>query len=283
MHVLPLITLVAASIPRTTATAPTPADTALRFDINLSRPIRTTEHDGALSRLASQASDGELCLDALCKGNDHSYLYADLYVGGSKTPTKVILDTGSSDTWVTGSTCHSSVQDAKDGACEPNEAGSVTVTPTKFNSTGKTAKTIYGQRDEISVDYAIYKTSIKFGSAEVSNFPVGVVYQMSGEVTVRGVLGLGFNSLSKIEQAFKGAENANFLDALKVSRFGIYVSPLDPTKGQVNFGYFNDKKYGVPGRELQWFPVIPVNGQYGHWIIDSSQMVTKNQSIMGLS
>ncbi|KAJ3294975.1 Type I transmembrane sorting receptor [Rhizoclosmatium sp. JEL0117] len=273
MNLLSLTLLITAALSYTALSAPITTNTANRFDIELSGPSPPTDHVGAMSRLASKTSDATVCLDAVCKGNSHNYLFADIYVGGSTTPSKVILDTGSSDTWVTGSTCRSSIEDTKKGGCEQNEMGSVVTTPGKFNATGQTGSTKYGNKGDRGVEYSIYKTSVKFGTAEVTNFPIGVVTNSFGGVKIRGILGMAFNSLSKIEKAL-GGENASFLDALQVSKFGIYISPQDETKGQVNFGYFNDKKYGAPGEELQWFPVVPTDDKgYGYWLIDSSQMI----------
>ncbi|KAJ3286141.1 hypothetical protein HDU79_006714 [Rhizoclosmatium sp. JEL0117] len=188
------------------------------------------------------------------------YFYANLTLPGN-APQPVCFDTGSSDTWVIGSKCSA---DSK-GGCTPNQPGSVRVND-EFINTGIKGSTFYlGNGDGNSgVKYDIYNTTVSYGSAKAKNLPVGIATDLIGGIGGVGTLGMGFNAISNIAKALDGGSasgtnkrihNANFMDHIGVSMFGIFISPNDSSRGMVNFGYMDPTKFDVKNGRVQWFPL----------------------------
>ncbi|KAI8609257.1 aspartic peptidase domain-containing protein, partial [Chytriomyces sp. MP71] len=181
----------------------------------------------------------------LVNGGEGNYFFADIQFGDSPTTSRVVFDTGSSDTWAIGSEC---TADAKAG-CSPNETGSVKVDGS-FKSLKAKGQTLYGD-GSYGVDYNIYSTNVAYGGVTAKNLPVGIVTYDFGGVKIPGILGMGWNSISNVAKALKGA-NANFLDATGYSTFGMYINPSTSVDGEVSFGFYDSSMYSG---DFQWFPV----------------------------
>ncbi|KAJ3125299.1 hypothetical protein HK100_010871 [Physocladia obscura] len=254
------------------------AAAAQTFDMDITRLRAPTKAD--VDAVAEKYGHGKHGGTApLTNGGLGNYFYANLTLPGN-APQSVCFDTGSSDTWVIGATCHADSL----GGCVPGEPGS-TVVNKHFTATGLQAQTLYGD-GSYGVNYTIYNTSVSYGAATAQNLPVGVATYLFGGVGGTGVLGMGWNDISNIAFELDAAaginsttipvHNANFLDHLGLSLFGIFISPNDSVTGKVNFGYLDEKKYSTTDK-FQWFNVTSYTDQYGvhpngWWQFNGSKM-----------
>ncbi|KAI8616934.1 aspartic peptidase domain-containing protein [Chytriomyces sp. MP71] len=195
-------------------------------------------------------------------GGHGNYFFARLQIGTSPDQQDVCFDTGSADTWVVGSTCLSDQYNS----CKPNQQGSVVV-DSSFASTGVTAATRYGT-GTYGVNYTVYSTSVSYGNTVSANLPVGVATYIFGGMSGTGILGLSFNDNSGIAHALDNANpgapkhNANFLDHLGLTMFGVFIDPVEADVGEVSFGFYDSDKY-PPGQTMQWFPIADFKPPYG--------------------
>lgn len=160
------------------------------------------------------------------------------------------IDTGSSDTFIRGTHC---VNLEGDGSCtgaklDPTmtSLSAIQASPATLPLVGlnKTWTTTYGLGN---VTGDIYNLTITVAGLNAT-FPVGVASSMNGHAGSDGILGLGFNNVSRIAQALSQTSsssnptvNANFFDTLGFSKgsnvFGLYLSSSQA--GELALGGFD--------------------------------------------
>ncbi|KAJ3349908.1 hypothetical protein HDU83_000200 [Entophlyctis luteolus] len=211
----------------------------------------------------------------LINGGLGNYFFSNMTVADNPIPQAVTFDTGSSDTWFIGSTCYSDSISAAEGGCYPNMPGSVTVDKT-FIKTGLEANTAYGD-GSYGVNYTIYNATVAWGTLKAKNLPIGIATYEYGGLNAIGTLGMGWNDISDIAVELDVASgitdtgvtgknpehNANFLDALGYTLFGVFISPDTNMIGQVSFGFLDPTKYNA-SCDLQWFPVTNFRDSEGN-------------------
>ncbi|KAJ1555663.1 hypothetical protein HK405_014892 [Cladochytrium tenue] len=168
--------------------------------------------------------------------NDNDFLWnAPVYFGNNKL-FSIDLDTGSSDTWVRGSSCTSS-----DGSCGSSTGlTSFSTSDSTISSTGKSFSTSYGSG---SVSGKVYLGPVKLGGL-TATMDFGVSTSETGFSDSDGLLGLGYSSLSEI--ASTGLTKSNFIDVLGLStdEFAFYLSnSADGDSGEVTIGGVDSSKY----------------------------------------
>ncbi|KAJ3124759.1 hypothetical protein HK100_011129 [Physocladia obscura] len=235
-------------------------DAATPFNLPIARKRAPTKEDLDVSLIkftkGLSTTTGSLSAP-LANGGLGNYFFANLIVGGNSVAQSVCFDTGSSDTWVIGSTCTAD----SDGGCTPNEAGSVVVN-SNFVATGVKGQTLYGT-GTYGVNYTIYNTTVEYGNATATKLPIGLATYLFGGMSGVGILGMGWNDISQIAADLDAASkypasanpihNANFLDHLGLSLFGVYINE-DNINGEVSFGYLDSSKYPTSST-FQYFPV----------------------------
>ncbi|KAJ3298391.1 hypothetical protein HDU79_010977 [Rhizoclosmatium sp. JEL0117] len=216
--------------------------------------------------------DGSFTVARFCEPA-YTCLYADLLVGESKIASRVVIDTGFMDTWVTGSNCRGTYPKA----CKPGEAGSVVVNE-NFKETGKNTQIMLFATDSNDPSFAanitIYSTQIQLDNIKIPGVNIGVATSTVGSVEFRGMLGLGLNNTARIA-------DGHFLDALAISQFGIYIPAQTKfnDKGHLSLGYFSDKKYGVLGSKFQWFDVLTTKmGTVREWVVTTEMVISSIDS-----
>ena len=160
------------------------------------------------------------------------------------------IDTGSSDTFIRGTSC---VNNVGDGSCtgakldpKMTSLSSIQASPATSPLVGlnKTWTTTYGLGN---VTGDIYNFTITVAGLDAT-FPIGVATSMNGHAGSDGILGLGFNSVSRIAQSLSQTStssiptvNANFFDTLGFSKgsnvFGLYLSSSQA--GELALGGFD--------------------------------------------
>ncbi|KAJ3111208.1 hypothetical protein HK100_002768 [Physocladia obscura] len=266
-------------------------DATAPFKLPIARKRAPTKEDLDVSlvkfTIGRSATTGSLSAP-LTNGGLGNYFYSSLIVGGNSEAQSVCFDTGSSDTWVIGSTCTADSQ----GGCTPNEVGSVVVN-SNFVTTGVKGQTLYGT-GTYGVNYTIYNTTVTYGTATATNLPVGLATYLFGGMSGFGILGMGWNDISQIASDLDAASkypasanpihNANFLDHLGLSLFGVYINE-DNVNGEVSFGYLDSSKYPT-GSTFQYFPVTSFTydggvSANGWWQFIPSQVTISHASKSG--
>ncbi|KAJ3153710.1 hypothetical protein HK101_001721 [Irineochytrium annulatum] len=156
------------------------------------------------------------------------------------------LDTGSSDTWIRGPNCKAA---DKGSECKGDSVDIVKGVKNGLKDMGTQFGQVYGSGQ---VYAEIYEGTLSATGASSENIYFGVSVSESGFTngTISdGILGLGFEYISNIGvlvDSGNGA-SANFFDQLgntgSENRFGIYLSTVAGTAGEITFGGVNSKRY----------------------------------------
>ncbi|KAJ3178377.1 hypothetical protein HK101_010137 [Irineochytrium annulatum] len=149
------------------------------------------------------------------------------------------LDTGSADSWILGT-----LVDLEKGQKQG------------LRDLGSPIEATYHRGAKLAhVQYSPFQGTIKAGNkATAKKFYFGVSVDDDGDPNIPGsdgVLGLGFDSASKISHYFPAGNgsSSNFIDqlALDPDVFGIYLPPKNATDGEITFGGANADRYtGTP-------------------------------------
>ncbi|KAJ3261721.1 hypothetical protein HK103_004672 [Boothiomyces macroporosus] len=193
--------------------------------------------------------------------NVRSAFYTVQAAVGNQQILNLDLDTGSSDTWFRSSLCTST-----DGSCP---------LPKEFVASDPTIVDLHASFD---INYAdkskatceIYLVDFTLGGFK-TKLPVGLTTTMAGFNNTPerdGLLGLGFNDLSKISSALHGS-NANWFDSLGLTgnnqMFSVFLSLSEIDKGELTIGGYDSSK--ING-EIYYFPLSSSNS----WQIDVTGM-----------
>ncbi|KAJ3261686.1 hypothetical protein HK103_004637 [Boothiomyces macroporosus] len=188
--------------------------------------------------------------------------YVNVTVGNGQV-FSLIVDTGSSDMFVRGPGC---VSNSGDNSCEcdnmlPNPTACVLNT---FDSSlSNLSQTAYVQYGSANVNFNIFSGPVLFDGFQITNFPFGSAYQISGlGNSGDGILGLGFNSISRV--AWATGKDASIFDALGLTGrqqiFGTYLSNFDfqhfvndVVGGEITIGGIDNTKFTGP---ITYVPLI---------------------------
>ncbi|KAJ3326412.1 hypothetical protein HDU76_012941 [Blyttiomyces sp. JEL0837] len=264
-------------------------------------PIAETAFDTAFAHPASfaqsrlQGNFSTRDIGSVGIVNRYNSIYAtDVYFGYNKLPNgnieaqsfRLLLDTGSSDTWTRGPECTSypgRVDD--DNSCSgkrlslpyPNinpityNDGSIAKVPLEFYGTQGTdpltAQSVLGLEAFTSV--------VVLSGVAAEQLNVGVSYIEVGFPNGRfdGILGLAYDSISSIGEFlrktnFNGKQNANFIDNLDSTKFakifGFYLSNVnDGDSGEFTLGGYDSNKVDTS----KGISYIPVSSQ-DYWTLN---------------
>ncbi|KAJ3321750.1 Vacuolar protease A [Boothiomyces sp. JEL0866] len=193
--------------------------------------------------------------------NVRSAFYTTTVIVGSNQYLNLDLDTGSSDTWFRSSLCTSS-----DGSCP---------LPKEFDASDSAIVDLHTTFDIAYVDKSgatceIYLADVSLGGFKVK-IPVGLTKTMNGfsKTPERdGLLGLGFNEISKISSALHGS-NANWFDSLRLAGdnnvFSFFLSLSEQDTGELTIGGYDPSR--IDG-EIYYFPLSSSNS----WEINIKEM-----------
>jgi hypothetical protein len=181
---------------------------------------------------------------------------------------RMIVDTGSSDTWVRGLNCLAPINDT---SC--TGPGVDPLNPL-LTPTGKSFEIHYG--DGSTVSGPIFNTAISMDGLPVGqnatiqnaftieSIPIGVTTSEIGLGNqFDGIIGLAFNSISNISRALGGV-NANFFDLVHADGwqgFTMYLAH-NVTGSVMQFGQVDGSLFA--GTSL-W---VPITNAHGFWEID---------------
>ncbi|KAJ3097605.1 Vacuolar protease A [Phlyctochytrium planicorne] len=214
---------------------------------------KATFHTSSLSNPSAELASSSSSFSAPLS-NEQDFVYFVPCSFGNGQTFNMDLDTGSSDTWVRGTSCTS-----KDTSCDGPK---LDTSDSSITSTGASFSTSYGSG---SVSGKIYKGPVSIGGA-VSKLNFGVSTSETGFVGNDGLVGLGFASISNIANQVSG--QTNFVDGLGFSgsqnQFGFYFSnSVDGDQGEVTFGGYDSNKIAGP------ITYVPLNSQT-YWQFSSS-------------
>lgn len=185
--------------------------------------------------------------------NDGDTIYMASVMFGSQT-FLMDLDTGSADTWVRGINCKRGKIDKENNQDSCRGARFDPLKDSSVSSLGRPFHLEYGIG---AVDGNIYSAHIAFGNRSV-RMPVGVsTFEDDLDDSSDGVLGLAFNSISRISDALGGV-SANFMDLMASETqtkniISFYLSnSRDKELGQVTIGGYDPSKTTGP---FQSFPL----------------------------
>lgn len=206
---------------------------------------------------------------ALNLKNEQIFYAADLSVGTPPQNLTVLLDTGSSDLWVTGS---------DNPYCLSNE---ITTDPSKnimksvvdcsrYGTFEKDNSSTFSQSDSrFQIKYADNtfangywaKDVVSLGDNYIADMQFAVANETNSTV---GVLGIGFERLESVK-GYEGAPNTyyqNFPLALKnngiidKTAYSLHLNSLDSSSGSILFGGIDSNKYTG---DLYTFPLVNIH------------------------
>ncbi|PKX91270.1 pepsin-like aspartic protease [Aspergillus novofumigatus IBT 16806] len=226
-----------------------PAVVELRF--NRQRNDDIVEIHGSPSRRDSILSEGTL--NEKLTPQDAMTLYTvNVTVGTSEQDIAVVLDTGSSDTWVnifSSNFCQNMANECERyGIYDNSSSRTYTFLNHEFNITYKDGTMATG-------DYV--KDTIQLGGVMLSQFQFGIAEESTSN---RGTLGLGFPALEATH-----TEYPNFPQALvqaghiKSATYSLWMEDVTSHSGTILFGGVNAAKYLG---QLQTIPLEPTGGVY---------------------
>ncbi|EPS37044.1 hypothetical protein H072_9341 [Dactylellina haptotyla CBS 200.50] len=218
------------------------------------------------ARRDSDKTSGPISLSS--DPDDISY-WVDVEFGSSKKSFRMVIDTGSADTWIPSSNCNSK-------SCLAHRT---------FGSADSSTLDLTGN-ESFSIKYAsgnvegtIVKDTLALGSIILRNVGFGLATTVSDDFTtfpVDGILGLGFPSAS-------AQKIPTFLDNLVsqniISRrlFGVYLHRTSDgeKRGSVIFGMVDDARIDGGTRALNYHDL---NKTSGLWSIHMDDVVMDSES-----
>ena len=195
--------------------------------------------------------------------NKNSLVFlANIKLGLTNQEFAMVLDTGSSDTWVRGPDCHPVKAGDKD--CEGVKANPANDTDLLHLPGTNTFTTTYGSG---SVTGEIFNGTVTFQSGV--RMTIGLSTKSQGfSGGIDGLVGLAFDPLSQISKAGGTAARANFMDQFKEASsnsknlVGFYLSAKSADKGLVSFGEADTSKFTGD------IVTFPLNSKTGFWQFD---------------
>ncbi|OKL55519.1 hypothetical protein UA08_09198 [Talaromyces atroroseus] len=192
-----------------------------------------------------------------------SYLM-NLTLGTPAQTFTLVLDTGSSDTWVV--SANSSVQ--TDDAYNATASSTYKSLHSSYNATYAGGTTALGT----------YATdTLGLGSATVKDFQFVVVDESSANV---GIAGVGYN-ISTYTASHEGKVYSNLPYALTSSgitastAYSLFLNSASASTGTILFGGVNKAKYSG---ELQTLPIVPEYNEYPSLAIALTEITINNGS-----
>lgn len=201
-----------------------------------------------------------------------------IVVGSRGQSVNVVLDTGSSDTWIRGQNCTLRHKSSKSNSCAGNRFD-----PTLDQSFKPLFKTFSQSYGTGYIEGQVYNGRLTFGKQNVS-LTLGLADTMDRfppSFSIDGIVGFGFQSNSAI--AIRNELNPDSTDvmlqlqnAINGSKrmVGFYFSDYqNRDKGQVTFGGVDASRID-PTDNMTFYPVlqsIPMT----HWMIDFSNTTFK--------
>ncbi|KAK6339100.1 hypothetical protein TWF696_009885 [Orbilia brochopaga] len=185
-----------------------------------------TQLAGPLSRRQDKTT-GRIPLSS--DPNDISY-WIDLQVGSSKKSFRMVLDTGSADTWIPSSACTSQ-------SCLAHRTHGPADSSTLEFTGNETFSLKYASGN---VEGTVVKDSFKFGSVTLDDVEFGLATTVSDDFTgfpVDGILGLGFPSAS-VQKVPTFLDNLISHQIIARRVFGVYLHRTgdNTANGSVIFG-----------------------------------------------
>ncbi|ODQ79251.1 hypothetical protein BABINDRAFT_162286 [Babjeviella inositovora NRRL Y-12698] len=253
----PVLLSVALALPANTAA--TPGVFKVDFNVHRGSSVDSAEH-GASAHFSKREVNG---VETVQLVNENSFYLANLSLGSNSQKVGVLMDTGSSDLWVTGSDnsfCETGTakrdlrrkRDASGDASEDFNCGIYGTfdksTSTSFKSNNTDFFTQYGDFTFASGVWGYDTVSI--GSLTVENMSFAVANQSNSTM---GVLGIGFASLETTYSSAMSEEDPytyeNFPMKLKSEGliekniYSLYLNQLSASYGSVLFGGVDHSKY----------------------------------------
>jgi saccharopepsin len=220
-----------------------------KITVPVSRPSgrnRLKNVNDARSKLQSMAATNDKTNSTSLRNYGDIYYTAKIKIGTGQI-FSVDLDTGSSDLWLRGSSCHSI-----DGSCgdraEKSKQTGVNVNHPAVQATGKNFSIVYGSGAVVG---NVYKTTVSIQGINVTmNMGLSDSELGFNSVNTDGLLGLGFPKLNKI-QGGNFIESAGCKGLEKI--FGFYFSnTANGDEGEFTFGGYDSTKFKG---NITWLPV----------------------------
>ncbi|KAK6535121.1 hypothetical protein TWF694_001603 [Orbilia ellipsospora] len=202
--------------------------------------------------------------------DDISY-WVNVQFGSSNKPFRLVLDTGSADTWIPSSGCISK-------SC---------IAHSTFGASDSSTLQLLNNNKTFSIEYAsgnvegvIIKDSMTLGPMALKDVEFGLANTVSDDFTtfpVDGILGLGFPSAS-VEKVPTFLDNLVSQNIVSKRVFGVYLQrTADGLKnGSVIFGTVDSSRIDGGADALKYYSL---NGTGGLWSIRMDDVVIDNQNI----
>ncbi|KAG1822110.1 acid protease [Suillus variegatus] len=184
--------------------------------------------------------------------NDVMLYTADIGVGNPATYYTVLVDTGSSNTWI--------------GA---NKAYEKTATS---QETGNTFCVAYGSGNVVGEEYT--DTVTLNSDLVIDNQSIGVAFEYSGTNGLNGILGLGpvdltQGTVSNTDKVATVTDNLYKQGTINSEVLGVFFAPAssDDSSGELTFGGYDASK--ITG-DVSYVPITSTSPASGYWGIDQS-------------
>ena len=213
----------------------------------------------SLSDYHYKYSNGTLGRRSVEVFNDHDWRYISM-IQFEETQFRMLVDTGSADTWITGPDCRS-----EDFSCGPLSQKETYKQANGFVSAFQFAIRYASAivRGRVAVG------SVKFGSFSSERFPFGIsTYEYKTGTHTDGILGLAFPRICQM--CSRVTDVKTILDFFNINSFNIYLSKTaDGDQGELSFGLPDRSRYVG---EMKYEPLT----SHGYW-----QFKTKSVSVNG--
>ncbi|KAG1891613.1 acid protease [Suillus fuscotomentosus] len=243
---LAFFSLSASALPHPrTASSPATLKLAVRINSYGTRNIVAADRARIQARQTGSSS-------SISVTNDVMLYTADIGVGNPPTYYTVLVDTGSSNTWI--------------GA---NKAYEKTATS---HDTGGIFCVAYGSGNVIGEEYT--DTVTLNSDLVIDNQSIGIAFEYSGMNGLNGILGLGpvdltLGTVSNTYQVATVTDNLYKQGTIGSEVLGVFFAPASSSdsSGELTFGGYNASK--ITG-DVSYVPITSTSPASGYWGIDQS-------------
>lgn len=227
--------------------------------------------DAAQQNKVTDAQDpsGSHSIGLSIEANDVGY-FADVQIGSSNNKFKLLVDSGSSDTWVTGSDCNNCGSHNKLGNSDSKS----------LKISDKEYKISYGT-GYVQVKKAT--DSMNVAGINIKNMNIGVSTSESPEfggknIPFDGLMGLGGSSLSILHSktVIDTMSEQNLVDQPVAGyRLGRVADGSDNNHGQITFGAIDSSQVSGSVQEFD------NQSDNGYWIVELDDVSVGSKSVLG--